>query len=277
MLKARWGLLIILTGITSGLWFYLWQVTTTKALTVSFLNIGQGDSIFIEGPNGNQMLIDGGPGKIVLSELGQIMSWSDRFIDVMMATHPDADHVGGLPFVLDRFQIGTILEPGVSADTQTYQHLENEIKLKKVPKILARRGMKIILDKGVSFTILWPDRDTSQMETNDASIVGRLEYGETSFYLNGDSPLKIEKYLIQKDGSNLQSTVLKAGHHGSRTSTGQRFLDMVYPTYAVISAGLHNRYGHPHQEVIDRLEAKNIKILSTAEEGRITFKIFQQS
>lgn len=273
MPKARWVLLIILTIITSGIWFAWWQETVTGALTVSFLNIGQGDSILIEAPNGNQMLIDGGPGKVVLSQLGQVMSWSDRFIDVVIATHPDADHIGGLSFVLDRFQVGSILEPGVLSSTQTYQRLEATIQSQKIPKILARRGMKIILDEDLFFTILYPDRETINMETNNASIVGRLEYKGTSFYLSGDSPLKVENYLVEKDEQRLQSTVLKAGHHGSRTSTGQQFLDVVKPTYTVISAGKNNRYGHPHQEVIRELENKSIKILSTAEEGRITFKI----
>lgn len=276
MKKTRWLILTTLIIITSLVWLFIWH-TTKRELRVSFLNIGQGDAIFIEAPNGNQMLIDGGAGKVVLSELGQVMPWSDRFIDVVVATHPDADHIGGLYFVLDRFQIGALLEPGVSADTQTYKRLESSLTTHQVPQILARRGMKVILDKDVTFTILYPDQDTTKMETNDASIVGRLEYKGNSFYLNGDSPLKVENYLAQKDGGQIQSTVLKVGHHGSRTSTGQSFLEVVDPIYAVISAGKNNRYGHPHPEVVEKLENKNIKILSTAEEGRITFKIFKQS
>ncbi|MCE9628988.1 MAG: MBL fold metallo-hydrolase [Candidatus Vogelbacteria bacterium] len=276
MKKTRWLILTTLIIITSLVWLFIWQ-TTNRGLRVSFLNIGQGDAIFIEAPNGNQMLIDGGAGKVVLSELGQVIPWSDRFIDLVVATHPDADHIGGLYFVLDRFQIGALLESGVSADTQIYKRLESELITNQVPQILARRGMKVILDKDVTFTVLYPDQDTTKMETNDASIVGRLEYKGTSFYLNGDSPLKVENYLTQKDGSQIQSTVLKVGHHGSRTSTGQSFLEVVDPVYAVISAGKNNRYGHPHPEVVEKLENKNIKILSTAEDGRITFKIFPQS
>ncbi len=276
MKQTRWLILITLVIIVGLIWLFIWQ-TTNRELRVSFLNVGQGDSIFIEAPNGNQMLIDGGSGKVVLSELGQVMSWSDRFIDVVVATHPDADHIGGLYFVLDRFQIGALLEPGVLAGTQTYQRLESRLASHQVPKILARRGMKVILDKDVTFTVLYPDQDTTKMETNDASIVGRLEYKGNSFYLNGDSPLKVENYLAKRDGDQIRSTVLKVGHHGSRTSTGQSFLEVVNPVYAVISAGKNNRYGHPHPEVVEKLENKNIKILSTAEDGRITFKIFSQS
>ena len=119
--------------------------------------------------------------------------------------------------------------------------------------------------------ILFPDRDNEDWETNTASIVTKLTYGDTSFLLTGDSPIAIEKYLSMIDGKNLKSDVLKAGHHGSRTSTSESFASLVSPEYAVISAGKDNRYGHPHKEVLDILEKIKATILKTYELGTISF------
>ena len=119
--------------------------------------------------------------------------------------------------------------------------------------------------------ILFPDRDTDEWETNTASIVAKLVYGNNSFLLTGDSPTAIENYLSMIDGRNLKSDVLKAGHHGSRTSTSESFANLVSPEYAVISAGKNNQYGHPHKEVLDILEKIKSVILKTYENGTISF------
>jgi len=244
-------------------------------LTVVFLNIGQGDSIYIESPTHNQMLIDGGPGKSVLRELGKVMPFYDRHLDVVLATHPDADHVGGLNDVLDKYKVDLFLEPGADAPTEIYKNLEQKVdeyvKNGKITKILARRGMIVDLGGGAVFQIFFPDQDVAGWETNDASIVGRLVYGNNEFLLNGDSPQRIEKYLISLN-TPLESDVLKAGHHGSRTSSSKEFVAAVHPQYAVISAGLNNRYGHPHKEVLDILNSLGIETLRTDTQGRITFK-----
>lgn len=245
-------------------------------LTVAFLDIGQGDAIFIESPSGNQMLIDGGGGKAVLRELSKVMPFYDRSIDAVLATHPDQDHIGGLPHVFEKYQIGLFMEPGVSADTSTYKELGAQVEREKVQvgteKILARRGMVVDLGEGATLQILFPDRDPSGMETNTASIVARLIYGEHEFLLTGDSPLSIENYLVSIQGETLESDVLKAGHHGSKTSTGAAFLAAVSPKYVVISAGKDNRYGHPAPEVLETISKFGAKILRTDYSGRIIFK-----
>ncbi len=273
MKRWRWILLGVFIFMVGILVYALWRESPNQTLVVSFLDIGQGDAILIEAPNGNQMLIDGGPNKSVLRGLGRHLPWYDRFIDVVVATHPDADHVGGLPFVLERFKVGAVLEPGVSSDTATYTWFEREIREQNISRVLARRGMKVVLDDDVTFTILYPDRDTVGMETNEASVIGELEYGSTSFLLTGDASAKIENALVYQDSSRLQATVLKAGHHGSKTSTSQSFLDQVTPQYVVISAGVDNRYGHPHQEVVSRLQGAGAAILSTAISGDVTFYV----
>lgn len=254
---------------------FIWHTVITKdgrgVLEISFLDVGQGDAIFIEAPNGNQVLIDGGSNKTVLKELGKVMPFYDRTIDAVIATHPDKDHIGGLIEVLKGYGVSMFMEPGVSSDTGAYQELEKTIADKKLPKILARRGMSLNLGEGARLNILFPDRDTEGWETNTASIVAKLVYGNNSFLLTGDSPIAIEKYLSMIDGKNLQSDVLKAGHHGSKTSTSESFASLVSPEYAVISAGKNNRYGHPHKEVLDILEKTKATILKTYEQGTISF------
>lgn len=254
---------------------FIWYAVSLEdrqgIIKVAFLDIGQGDAIFIESPNGNQILIDGGANKKVLKELAKVMPFYDRSIDMVIATHPDKDHIGGLPEVLKNYKTDMILEPGVSSDTGAYQELERVIFDKKLPRILARRGMALNLGDGARLNILFPDRDTKGWETNTASIVAKLTYGDNSFLLTGDSPIKIEQYLSQVDGRNLKSDVLKAGHHGSRTSTSESFAGLVSPQYAVISAGKDNRYGHPHKEVLDTLDKVKAVIFKTYEQGTIVF------
>jgi len=241
-------------------------------LAVAFLDVGQGDSILIEAPNGNQILIDGGSNKKVLRQLGDTMPFYDRSIDVVLATHPDKDHIGGLPDVLNRYNVGVIVASDVESDTSIYNEFEKIIEGKKIKKIFARAGQVIWLSDDVYIEILFPDRDTSGLESNTASIVTRLVYGSTEFLFTGDSPKSIEKYLTAQYGEKLRSDVLKLGHHGSRTSTSEIFLSAVSPQVAIVSAGTDNRYGHPHKEVTDILKEFEIPSLATYESGTIMIK-----
>ncbi len=276
MFKFRQHLLFWLTLILIIGNFFVWSIVRRESpygiLTVAFLDVGQGDAIYIEAPNGNQVLVDGGAGKQVLRALGEVMPFYDHSLDVVIATHPDADHIGGLPFVLERFAVGAVLEPGVTAETGVYRAFEELLADGSPLRVLARRGMKLELDQGVSLDIFFPDQDPTGWETNTASIVAQLTYGENEFLLTGDSPIKIEQYLLGRDGEALQSDVLKAGHHGSRTSSAPEYISAVHPQYAVISAGKDNRYGHPHQEVLDILNRVGAKVLRTDELGTIIFR-----
>ena len=267
------AVLAILFSADIFIWYFLAREERAGELTVAFLDVGQGDAIYIEAPNGNQLLVDGGSGAQVLSAISKAMPVYDRSIDAILATHPDKDHIGGLIEVLKNYRTDFVMEPGVSSDTGAYQELEKTISVKKLPRILARRGMSLNLGDGARLNILFPDRNTDGWETNTASIVAKLVYGNTSFLLSGDSPIAIEKYLSMIDGKNLKSDVLKAGHHGSRTSTSESFANLVSPEYAVISAGKDNRYGHPHKEVLDILGKIKSVILKTYELGTITFNL----
>lgn len=256
---------------------FIWAATLRAdqagVLTVAFLDVGQGDAIYIEAPNGNQMLIDGGPSSgAVLRALGQVMPFYDRSLDLVLATHPDQDHVGGLPAVLGRMDVANIVTTENTSDTGAHTAFEEAVRFEKSRRISARTGERIILDEGVVLEILFPDRSTRGWETNTGSIVAQLSYGDMSFLLTGDSPLAIEKYLVNKQGAALHSTVLKLGHHGSRTSSSREFLSVVSPDYAIISAGKDNKYGHPHKEVTDLLSDLKIPAINTADRGTVIFK-----
>ena len=240
-------------------------------MTVTYLDVGQGDAIFIDGPSGIQVLIDGGKGKKVLSELGKVMPFYDRSIDVIIATHPDQDHMEGLIGVEKRYETLLYLEPNLITSKSFDQDLEVVVKDRGVRKLNAMSGQKINLGNGAHLTILFPDQDVSnwQKDTNSASVVAILEYGKTKFLFTGDSPIGIEEYLTNKLGERLNVDVLKAGHHGSRTSSSEYFLAATSPSVAIISAGKNNSYGHPHKETLEHLAAVKAQVISTADVGRI--------
>lgn len=243
-----------------------------KDLTFAMLDVGQGDAIFIESPSGFQILVDSGRDKKVLSELSHQMSFFDRSIDLVIMTNPDLDHIGGFVEVLEKYKVDKILEPGTYNDSEVYKKIEEIIKGKNISRYLARAGTRIPLGDGASLDILFPDKDVSTWDNNDGSIVARLIYGNHSFILTGDASIKTEKYLLDKFNQEVfDADFLKVGHHGSRTSTSLEFLQAITPRYALISSGQGNKYGHPHDEILDRLSSLNIEILRTDERGTIVF------
>ena len=241
-------------------------------LTVTFLDVGQGDAIFIDAPSGRQVLIDGGAiDGGVLRELSGVLPWYDRTIDVVIPTHPDADHIAGLIGVLARYEVEHIVYPGVEGDTDTARQLMAAIRREGASDSTARRGQVIDLGAGAHLEILWPERDVPGMGTNDACTVARLVYGETAFMLPCDAPQTIEKYLVSLDGEALRADVLKAGHHGSDTSSAPLFVGFVDPRWVVYSRGCDNTFGHPSAATIATVQRFGIPALDTCEEGRITF------
>ena len=273
-MMKRWREVVVGALIFSNIfvWLAVVERRPSETLTVYFLDIGQGDAIFIDSPTHGRLLLDGGKNMKVLTELGKILPFADKRIDVLIESHPDSDHIGGLPEVVSRYKVGVFLEPGVESDNIIDDELHRRLEEKKIPEILARRGMVINFGDGVKLEILFPNQDVSKWETNRASIIARLVYGEKSFLLTGDSPIAIENVMLNLDSEILDSDVLKAGHHGSHTSTSLPYAQAVSPEYAVISAGLNNTYGHPHKEVLDILKKLGTNILSTADLGTIVFK-----
>lgn len=264
--------LIVLTCATLVVWSLVLASAPPGVLTVAFLDVGQGDAIYIETPHGNQLLIDGGKGRAVLRELGTRLSFYDRTLTAVLATHPDTDHIGGLPELFARFSIGMFLEPGVHDDGADAVALLHAVTDEGLSPVYARAGTTLMLDEGVALTFLFPEGDVSTFETNTGSVVAHLSYGDTSFLFTGDAPASIERYLAGTYGSLLKSDVLKLGHHGSDTSTAVEFLGFVSPRYGIISAGCDNPYGHPHRDVLTRLKQFEVRALSTCEHGTIVFE-----
>lgn len=265
-------LLGILLGATALVWYGVFAEERGGLMTVAFLDVGQGDAIFIESPTGKQILIDAGPNKKVLRELAEQMPFYDRTIDILIASHPDADHIGGFPAVFDAYEIGEYLNSGVVCETALCSELDIDIEKEGIQKEILTRGQVIDLGDGVYLEILFPDRDATNFETNVASLVIKLVYGDTSFLLTGDSPQEIEDYLVSLNSFNLDVDVLKLGHHGSKTSSSEFFIGYTSPEFVVISVGKDNRYGHPHQEVLDLLEKFEVNILRTDEDGTIVIR-----
>jgi len=241
-------------------------------LKVAFLDVGQGDAIFIETPDKIQILIDGGAGSSVLRELTKQMPIGDRSIDLVIATHFDKDHIGGLVDVIKRYEVSNVMMTNNINNTVVTGAFKQAVEESGAVVHLAKAGQQLLLGDYTLLIILSPDGDATNWESNTASIVTQLRYGDIEFMLTGDAPLSIENHLANTWGSSLQSEVLKLGHHGSRTSTSELFLDTVKPDFGVVSAGKNNTYGHPHDDVVSRVTDKGIEILSTAEVGTILFK-----
>jgi competence protein ComEC len=258
--------------LTLFVWSLVYAGTPSENLRVAFIDVGQGDAIFIESPTGTQVLVDGGKGRAVLRGLGDLMHPADRSLDVVIATHPDLDHIGGLPEVFARYDIGMFFEPGVMDDGSDYIVLKEAVAEEKLNSLFARAGKRLAIGGGAYLEFLFPVGDVSAFEANTGSIITRVVYGKTSFMLTGDAPVSIENYLVGIYGARLDATVLKAGHHGSKTSTGDAFLGATTPEYAIISAGCDNTYGHPHKEVLERLARFKADILQTCTDGTIVFE-----
>src|SRR3989344_5277833 len=253
--------------------FYLDWRDSRRGLTFAMLNVGQGDALFIESPTGTQIMFDAGPARRVLGPLSRVMLPFDRTIDAIVITNPDADHIGGFSDILKNYKVGLVLEPGTLNDSKTFQNLKTEIKKQNIPDILGKRGMRLHIGGGAFIDILFPDRDVSSWETNDGSVVARLTYGDTSIMLTGDATKKAEKIILEENlSTELESTILKVGHHGSRTSTSSSFVKTVSPEYALISAGKDNKYGHPHQDTLSTLAQFGAKIIRTDLSGSIIIK-----
>lgn len=240
-------------------------------LEISFLNVGQGDAIYIKTPDGHDAIIDAGVDTSILRELSGAMSFFDAEIDLVVATHPDLDHIGGLPDVFERFSVLAFLETTNINETPAAAALAAAAENENTQHIYADAGQVIRLGQEVYLQVLAPNGDETHWESNSASIVLRVVYGDTAILLTGDLPAEIENHLVDLYGEQLESDILKLGHHGSKTSTSEAWLNAVQPRFAVVSAGVGNRYGHPHQEVMQRVFSHNIETSHTGTDGTVAF------
>lgn len=234
-------------------------------MLVHFINVGQGDAILIQSPNGKSMLIDGG----VKGEGQNIVSYlreqGVEQLDYVVATHPDADHIGGLIGVLNSISIKHFLDSGKVHTSQTYEEMISLVAEKNIPYIVPKTGDEVKLDGALDITVL--NADEGAADNNEASIVLKVVYNNVSFLLTGDAGIDVEKKMMASQ--NVSATVLKAGHHGSNTSSSPAFIEAVNPEAAILSYGQDNKYGHPHFEVVESLQQAGSKIYGTAESGHI--------
>ena len=241
-------------------------------LHVRFLSVGQGDAALITLPNGQQVLIDGGPGPtILLSELGRAMPFWDRNIELVILSHPDEDHLMGLVGLLERYQVGQVIDSIADNESDLSLRWQQLLTEKNIPVQQAHTGMYVDLGDGAYLDVLYPQPDslpTEVTDTNNASTVLRLVYGQVSFLFTGDLEEEGEHILLQA-GHNLDSTVLKVSHHGAKEATTDLFLQAVGPQLAVISVG-DNRFGHPAQETLARLA--DVPVLRTDRTGTVDIR-----
>jgi competence protein ComEC len=266
----HWSLIIIIL-INFIIYYSVYAESREGMLRVTFLDVGQGDAIFIESPNGNQMLIDSGPDKNILNALGRVMPFYDRSIDFVISTHPDQDHIGGLPEVFKNYSVLEYFTNGMISETGTFKEVEQEIIDNNIDTGILREGEIIDFGDGVLLKILYPNLPPEGKNTNEYSIVAKLFYGDSSFILTGDAPTDVLNFLVNTDGINLKSDVLKVAHHGSKNSLSPEFLSAVSPEYSIISASRDNSFGHPHKEIVDALNDIKTNILGTFNDGDIIF------
>lgn len=233
-------------------------------LRVSFIDVGQGDSEFIELPNGETMLIDAGTNETGKNVVDYIKSLGYTSINYVVGTHPHEDHIGGLDDVIKTFDIGSIYMPKVTADTKTFEDVLDAAESKNLMINTAKSGVSIMNTEDLSVKFLAPTLDSYE-NTNDYSAVVKVVYGDTSYLFTGDAE-EFSENLITDD---VKADVLKVGHHGSSTSTSTEFLKKVSPASAVISCGKDNSYGHPHSETLQKLADMGTAVYRTDELGTI--------
>ena len=268
--KIVYSLILFLSVLAAVLGSIVYYSQNSKDLKVIFLDVGQGDAILIEQGN-NQLLIDGGRnGKLLLEKLGKYIPFWDRQIETIVATHPDADHIGGLVDALKTYNVKEIIKTKAESDSQTYKALEEAINKAKAGKIEAIKGLSLRFNESAVAEIVYPDyviTAQSSADSNEGSVVVELDFSGEKFLFTGDLPLEQEDEL-----NTGKINILKVSHHGSKYATLDKFLDISKPEEAVISVGKNNTYGHPAPEVIERLIRHGIKVWRTDEMGDIIYE-----
>lgn len=235
---------------------------------IFFLDVGQGDATYIKTSNGEDILIDGGPDNQVLSELGKVMDFSDNEINLVILSHPHADHLSGLIEVANRYKINQIWESGVDYPSATYDAWKNLIKEKNIPDKFVSEGDSYEFSN-VKITVVYPllslEKKTID-NLNNSSIINRVDYGNFSGLFTGDAEIEVQQKLLDK---NIFADVLKVAHHGSSNGLSEDFLKVVRPAIAVASVGKDNKYGHPMESTINLLKKYLVKIYRTDQNGTI--------
>ncbi len=257
----------------------------TDHVDLHFLDIGQGDATLIIFPNGEKMLVDCSLDSRILEALGRVMSYQDHTIDYLLATHPDQDHYGGCVDVLERYEVKHIFFTGMKKERSQYLPVFLEsIQREKTADYTEVNRESTITISSTTLHILYPDDTIEKLEplkklpvekaSNNTSIVFLLQYGTQKALFTGDAEFETESYLVKKYGVTLDSDILKVGHHGSKNSSSDMFLQYVTPDIATISSGKGNSYGHPTTRALRRLQRVHANIWRTDEKGDILIQMY---
>lgn len=261
----------------------VWPLAVTRfhdgRLEVHAIDVGQGDALAIRTPGGSWILVDAGPGGAGGYDAGRarvvpfLLRQGARRVDALILTHPDSDHIGGAAAVLESFDVGLVIDPGVALGRPLYRELLSRADRGEIRWIRARADLEITIDD-VSIHLLHPDDELDETpSSNHLSVAFRLGYGRFGALFLGDAPADVEEKIAERYGAGLSAQLLKVAHHGSTTSTAEAILAAAEPTMAFISVGRNNRYGHPAPEVLRRLEAHGIEVHRTDLSGTITLRV----
>lgn len=252
--------------------FLNYTKTSSQNLQIHYLDIGQGDATLIITPENQKILIDTGPIGNLNQKFKEYVSYFEKEIDLLILTHPDSDHIGGIFDVLKIFEIKEMVLSQNIHQNADFQRLLQIIKSKNIPTLFANQNTDLRIGKNVFIDFLYPFKNSSNQEQNsfsNSSLVLKILYGQQSFLFTGDAEIKQEK-LITLSQQNIKADIYQAGHHGSKTSSSTSFLQAIQPKITIVSAAKDNSFGHPHQEILDRFKSFGIEIYQTLEEGDIS-------
>ncbi|HID0816612.1 ComEC/Rec2 family competence protein [Clostridium botulinum] len=238
----------------------------SNELKVHYIDVGQGDSILVQTKDKN-ILIDAGTRKSSDNLISYLKKQHIKKLDYVIATHPHEDHIGGMPKVIEEFEISNFYAPKKTANTKIFKDMILQLKKKNLKINVAKKGISLNLSTNSSLDFLAPVKDNYE-NTNDSSAVVKLTHVNTKFLFTGDAEKTSEKDILNSN-EDLSSNVLKVGHHGSHSSSSKEFLDKINPKIAIISCGKNNDYGHPHKETMKELNKRNIEVYRTDIDGNI--------
>jgi competence protein ComEC len=267
-MKYLLSIFLVLIFLNIFVWYWVIGGAPDKALNLYFLDVGQGDSELAVLPGGVKVLIDGGPGAETLRSLSEIMPPTSRYIDMVILSHPQLDHFGGLIPILERYKVGVFVWNGEATNDKSWEDLTKLIANYKVAAVSVAKG-DIIRYAGSNFEVLAPSAGSISANPNDDSIIVRLSSNGTSALFTGDATAFLEQYVAANNV--IRSDILKVSHHGSKTSSTADFLSAVMPRVAVIEVG-KNTYGHPAPAALQRLFAVRASVYRTDKDGTVHLK-----
>ncbi|ELP5179592.1 ComEC/Rec2 family competence protein [Clostridium perfringens] len=243
------------------------KVPKDSKLMISYMDVGQGDAAYIK-VNGNDILIDAGPRSNSKELLEQLKAKNIDDFELVIATHPHEDHIGGMVDVFKEYEVKAFYSPKITHTTKTYENLVKAVKDEGLKTKELKGGMIIDLGEGAKFEVFTPQKSEYE-ELNDYSPIMKLSFGDTSYLFTGDAEKLAEEEALAKYKTSLDSDVIKFGHHGSSSSSSNAFIEAVSPKYGIISCAKDNKYGHPHRETLDIIKKYNIKTFRTDTDGEI--------